>query len=305
MTANVAAGHGCCITAIETDAGVPILWGRKRPLRRHASSEVGPGGEGSYASFDELFVGGWFELFPTACLPGVLDGRQTRLHGEACRVPWRLESRSEDEMVASASCSGFRMERRIRVEGNAVECLSRHRNDTDHALRFTHGEHPCFPRSQFAGGRLRLRAKRAWTEAPAWDPDCSRLRPGSELEWPLAAATDGESIDLEAIPKIADGRQDHVCMELERGSVVFDAPLHGFSVELDFSIEEFPYLLLWQKFDRDQGGADPFDVFALEPLTFPGRGIDDAVARGSVRELEPGEIHESRVSLSVLASTLG
>jgi galactose mutarotase-like enzyme len=152
---------------------------------------------------------------------------------------------------------------------------------------FTYGEHPCLWRQTFAGGRLELDARDAWVPAPSFTPERAVLRPGAHFAWPHAPGRRGP-LDLAVIPERPDGRRDHACVELASPVVRVTAPGAGRALVLALDLQTTPYLLL-------SFAYDDWDMLAVEPVSAPGRGVDDAIAAGRVRSLAPGERFETAV----------
>src|SRR5262249_36954354 len=80
------------------------LWERPAHPPEPASRDVGPPGVASIDSLHAALGGGWFEMSPHCGLPGVLDGAETMLHGEASRLPWDVVAAAADAVEAVAEC---------------------------------------------------------------------------------------------------------------------------------------------------------------------------------------------------------
>jgi galactose mutarotase-like enzyme len=290
-------------SALDRRSGENLLWVRRTDPGGTAARELGPAGPGSVSTWaDRLFIGGWFEMFPSAGHPGVVQGRPTYLHGEAPRLPWTVVRRTAAAVTAEVDLvrDPVRAERTVELTETGLTVSSTYVNTGAEPVAYTRGEHPCLSRAAFAGGRIELSAAAAWTPAPPADAAAAAVVPGVQFTWPVAPATAGGRLDLTTVPAVADGRHDHVCLQLAAAPVRVTAPRLGLAVELRLDLADHPYLLLWENFGAP--GAEPddsCDVFGVEPTSAPGRSVDDAVAAGAMRQLAPGETRTYTLELVV------
>lgn len=288
---------------VDRRSGENLLWLRAKDPGGVASRDLGPAGPASVSSWaDRLFVGGWFAMFPAAGHPGELDGQPTHLHGELPRLPWTVVRRSAAALVATVDLVGHpvRVERTVAVTDSGATVASTFSNLGSAPIPYTHGEHPCLSRAAFAGGRIELTATRAWTSAPAADPAAAAVVPGASFDWPDAPASAGGRLDLSALPADPDSRHDHVSLDLAAPQVRITAPRLGLALELRFALADYPHLLLWENFAAPGAPADDTcDVFGVEPMSAPGRSVDDAVAADAVRRLDPGETRTTTLELVI------
>jgi galactose mutarotase-like enzyme len=221
-------------------------------------------------------------------MPGMLDGRETMLHGEASRLPWNVAVEGPDVVEASVECVRYPLElqRRVAISGSRVELTSTILNTGTSACSVSHGEHPFFGRELFAGGSIEVQVRAAQVPT-AMDPENATLAPGS-FEWPEARGIDGRVVDLSKIPAEADGTHDHVALELA-GPELSIVTTDGLRVTTHVDLDTHPYALFWRNHRAPSAPSlGRWDVFALEPLTAPGRSVDDGVAAGKMLELQPG-----------------
>jgi galactose mutarotase-like enzyme len=284
---------GFVITAIEDPAtGVDALWTRTGHQPADFVRSLGSPGEASVDQFLDRFVGGCFEMFPSAGLPGVVDGTSTFLHGEVAVLPWTVRSAGPMHVEASVSTlrTSFEVVRRLEVSSDGLTLTSTIANVGGEPGAYAWGFHPCFDRATFAGGRIDVDVAEASVPGPAYDAANSTLAAGQRFEWPQALRTDGSTEDLSRVPDAADGRHEHVCLKLASGRLQISAPTVDRTFTLDVETDVFPAVLLWQDFlapGASFGGTA--DVFTLEPATYLGRSMDDAVATDALRTLAPGE----------------
>ncbi len=288
---------GFVITGIiDAATGANALWRRTGFVPAEYRRALGPSGDQSNDSFIELFVGGWFEMFPTAGYPGTVPGAagpaMSLLHGEAMRLPWVVTDRDASAVEATADMvrTPFRLTRRLEVVGAELVVSERAENRGGAMAPYVWGHHPCFDRATFAGGRFEIDAASAEVPSPALDAANNSLVLGSQFTFPDAPMADGGVRDVAAIPESADGRHEQTTLAVRRGGVRITAPRIGRAFSLDWDERDFPHVLLWQDYQAE-GAAfwGTCDTFAVEPSSAPGRSVGDAVAAGAVRDLAPGE----------------
>lgn len=293
----VAPEHGFTITSI-TLAGDDenVLWSPQgASLARLPDRELGPAGEASITHFDRnILVGGWFPMFPTAGPPGGVS--HVWMHGELPRIAWKVDTSSKSEVTASATtpASGMEAHRTVRLVEDTVHVLTSVINQSGRAQQVTFGEHPCFARQVFASGRLLLRPTLASTGAPA-DNDNSVLVPDQHFDWPTARAARGGGVNLADVPTAADGRHDHISL-VGVASALVCGKRHTLDISWDAAM--MPNALLWQHF-RPVSSPWDGDVFALEPMSAPGRTYQDAVTSGNTLTIQAEETITFSMSMRV------
>ena len=288
--------RGFTITSIEDRAsGAEALWSRSGFHPAEPVRELGPSGEASIESFSDRFIGGWFEMFPTTGFPGTVPGAagpaRSLLHGEVMRLPWSIVSLGPRSVEATVDTirTPFRLTRALEIVDGTLVVAERIENLSRVAAPYTWGHHPCFSRATFAGGRLELDVARAEVPSPALDPASDTLVAGASFAFPNAPRVDGGVRDMAAIPPEADGRHEQAVLTLRSGRLRITAPAHGRAFHLAWDVEVFGYAMLWQDYRApDAAFWGTADTFAVEPSSGPGRSLDDAVAAGTLRSLEPG-----------------
>ena len=282
--------HGFVISAIvDRASGQNILWNPPNAPLADLDGQIGPPGAESIETFDEgILAGGWFGMFPTAGLPG--SRSDLWMHGEAPRLPWVVR----DATATSISCSvdlpvsGFHLERVVQLDGTRVTVSTTEVNQSGGPRSITFGEHPCFRRELFAGGRIVLQSgSHGWVATPE-QPEAARFAGDQPFLWPLVPLTTGGVEDASAVPMFPDARQDHLVLKPAGSRLVVESPQLGCAVVIEYDPLAFQHALLWQHF-LPPGSPWPGDVFAVEPSSAPGCTFDDAVAAGAVRIIGDGE----------------
>lgn len=269
-------------------------------LRRHTEPLAGFGGSASEATFLDLFVGGWFEMFPMVGFPDGSDPVRL-LHGEVTRLPWTVVGATATSITAEVRClrSPFFLRRLIELTGGELVVKESIVNVGKAGAPYLWGYHPCFSRSTFAGGRIDLAVSRASVPAPPYDPARAVLLAGHDFSWPDAVGRDGGTIDVAAVPNEPDFRHDHVCVTPSEGKLTLSAPKHRRALTVTWDLATFPYILIWQDF-QGQSGYPMFgcsDTFAVEFSNNPGRTMEDARQGSSAGALAPGATANATVRL--------
>ena len=292
IVAQIEPDLGMSIVSLRDADGREQLWVRPDFTAPRRTRDIGPTGEPSIEAMFALWPGGWFEMSPHAGTPGLLDGRETMLHGEAARLPWQVLDSGPAHVEAETDCvhEPLRLRRRIELVGDGLLLRSWIENRGATPVAVCHGEHPVFARADFAGARIELKARRARVlEAP--EPEAATVRAG-EFEWPNAPGVDGGTVDLSLIPAVP-GAHDHVTVELADPAMrIVRADGSSFAIDAG----DHPHALLWRH-HQPPSAPEPRDVFALEPWSFGGVSI--AEAAGATESVEPGGVvsYESRLAV--------
>lgn len=261
---SVAPEHGCVIHRIDTGRG-NLLWHDGREPQRLRGSRLT--GDASAAEFDDdVLIGGWFPMFPNAGLPTA----DTQQHGWAPRVAWTVRERAEARLVAEVSGPFLEggtadVTRDIEVCGGGLTVRSTVTNAGRTAGSFTWGEHPCFSRDSFAGGRAFLSAE-----------------------------------DVAVLPEHMTSDAGHLARSVS-GGVGGLASARGSVTLTDLSGTLGHWLAWWNYAAADLPRAD---TFAWEPSTAPGMGLADAIRAGAVETLEPGESFTAEIRCEWTLSTI-
>lgn len=284
--------HGFHVTRlVERRSGTNLLWRRHEGAIGPCSKDLGPPGEESHRTFDtDILQGGWFVMFPSAGKPGYLDGARTWMHGEVARLPWDVLQADGGSITCevSAPVSGFLVRRTVSVAGGTVVAETTATNISKGTRSCTFGEHPCLNAEAFAGGKVIVDVADCWLVDPQPTSSARPLAPGAGLTWPLAYDTGGDPVDVSRVPDAPDGRHDHVALRPRGPIVAATAPLlHG---RLEQRADDrLPYVLLWRHFGATGSFLGAARVFAIEQVSAPGIGVEDAVRGHSVTVVPPGE----------------
>ena len=245
------------------------------------------------AAFDDVWCGGWDELFPTdpACS---FDGNTYHDHGDLWTGAWEWNVERDDGEEATLYLRRFGislpclMEKWISLRRDATEVAFRHRlsNLGTQTVSFVwnlHVAHAIEP-----GSRVHLPAGRVGVEPPFW----GRAGEGvGELSWPR------DRRDLSQLPGPEMGSTEWLfARDLHEGWCTVTHPSVGVALELAFDRKIFSTVWLWGVF----GGWRGHYFLLTEPCTSPPGSLADNVARGQAATLEANGVVETAVVASVL-----
>ncbi len=279
---SVDLAHGCLIRQVEhMPSGTRLLWQRTPHPNLsppaggpdEANPELGPPGEPSVATFDDhLLRGGWFVMAPSAGMPGTLGGRATWMHGEAPRLPWSRTQTDTGALTAAIDLpvSGLHLNRTLEVTEEGLRVRTQMSNPGSRSVPCTYGEHPCLAAAVFSGADLHLGAEQRAT-APA-----------------------GGGSRLYTLPLEPDGSHEHAVLEAATGEARLESDRGTW--RMTWSVEELGHVVVWRHLEPP-GSRIPGATLAVEPMSAPGLGVDDA-GPSDVTVLEPGHDVQWEVSMT-------
>ena len=269
---------------VHRQTGENLLWQNPRvPLRR-----TYPG-----ASFDDVWCGGWDELFPTdaACTIG---DNTFHDHGDLWYGPWEWSVEQDDGETATVALRRYAvalpclMEKWITVRRDRLDVCFRHRltNLGRHPVRFVwnlHVAHAIGPDS-----RILL---------PAEGVQAVESQPGRfggapmPLSWPTH-----EGADLGAVPPPEAGLTEwlHTVGDVE-GWCEVQHPSRSVGLHIAFDPDVFRTTWLWGVY----GGWRGHYVLLTEPCTSAPGGLAASIADGTAAELGAGAVLETEVTATV------
>jgi galactose mutarotase-like enzyme len=282
---------GKILELVHKPTGFNLLWQNPRVGLR--STYAG-------AVFDDVWCGGWDELFPTDP-PCSLDGNTYHDHGDLWIGPWEWSVEQDDGETATLHLRRFTvslpclMEKWIAVRRVANAVTFRHRlsNLGTQPVSFVwnlHVAHAVEP-----GSRLHLPADRLGVQSPYHGRAGDGL---GELSWPNHVDAAGTRHDLSRVPGPETGMTEFFfARDLREGWCVVTHPSVGVGLELAFERDVFSTVWLFGAY----GGWRGHHFLLTEPCTSPPGSLADAVAGGRAAVLGPGEALETEVVATVIA----
>jgi len=270
---------------IHRPTGFDLLWKNPRvPLR---ATYPGP-------NFDDVWSGGWDELFPTdpACTVGDTSFHD---HGDLWHGPWEWEVTRDDGAAAEIHLSRYTVALPCLVEkwigfergSHAIEFRHRITNlghgpiDFDWSLHVAHAIAP--------GSRVHMAP-----EGLRAEPDqAGRFAAAPELiGWPRHG-----DIDVGAVQPPQSGLLEWLHPRgLREGWCAVTHPAQGVGLGLEFDRDVFRTVWIWGVY----GGWRGHYVLLTEPSTSPPGGLARNVANGTAARLEGQGVLETRVRAVVL-----
>jgi len=248
------------------------------------------------AAFDNVWCGGWEEMFPTSA-PGIINGEQFPDHGEVWSLDWDCEPGERDgQTTLTLRCrtpiSAVEVEKRItlRADEPVLDMTYALRSLSASPLPYLFTIHPAFAVSPAC--RLDFPAMNVALD-PSWLGTLTETP--INFRWPLAPRRGGE-VDLRVVPP-ATSRE------------VFFFFGHDFT-EGWFAITDTAEKLTWgmnfpPEFFRAcgvfaaYGGWRDHHTLLVEPATAYPQQIEPAIEHGRAPVLAPQARVETRVTFRV------
>jgi hypothetical protein len=275
---------GKILDLIDSESGFNLLWQNPRiPLGRTYAG----------APFDDVWCGGWDDVFPTD-IPCEVDGNSHHDHGDLWIGPWEWDVVTDTGEQAVVQLRRYspslpcRVDKWITVDRGsaAVRIRLALTNEGSQPVRFLWNQH--IAHAIGPGSRVHLPATRLMVAGP------TQFRAGdtSEVSWPVH---DG-SLDLSRLPGPEIGVTEFLCAEdLREGWCAVTHPGPGVAVRLDFDPVVFRTPWLWGVF----GGWRGHHLLLTELCTSRPGSLATAVADGSAATLAAGATLETEVTVTL------
>ena len=261
------AAGGKIIDLIHRPSGRNLLWHNPR---------IGLAATNPGASFDDVWCGGWDEIFPTD--PPCADATNSyHDHGDLWIGPWSATPDGENALVlerASASLPCV-MTKRLEVVGDAVHVSYRLVNTGYAAFDYMwdiHMAHAIRP-----GSRIEVPG------SPEWFP-----------EEPFPGRTGQSGADLMTTPEPEGAFTEWLWSQPDDGLVAVRHP-DGSGISIAYDTAAFPYLWLWGVY----GGWRGHYVLLTEPCTSRPGSLVENVDRGTAARMNAGQALETEVTIRV------
>lgn len=278
------------LNLVHRGSGRDLLWVNPRvPLRR-----TYPG-----VAFDDVWCGGWDELFPTDTA-GEVGDNTFHDHGDLWFGPWEWSIEADDGEEATVHLQRYTvalpclMEKWVTARRGSLHVEVRHRlaNLGAQPVPYTwniHVAHAIAP-----GSRIHLPAR----SIEAVPSQAGRFASApAALGWPLHEGT-----DMGAVPGVESGLTEWLyARDLVDGWCAVTHPAAGVGLGLAFDRELFRTVWLWGVY----GGWRGHYVLLTEPSTGPPGGLARNVEDGTAAWLGAGAVLETRVVATVLEGVSG
>lgn len=245
------------------------------------------------AGFDNVWCGGWEEMFPTAA-PGVIRGEAFPDHGEVWCLPWTATAEEEpNSTTLRLSCqtpmSAVSMEKSFALVSEEARLLVTYtiRNLAGTELPFLFALHPALAageghRIDFPPMSVNLESTYLGTLAGATSP----------FSWPVADRQ-GESVDLRTVSPASSGEVYFLygCGYREGWCALTD-PAARFTAGFTFEPEVLSSCWVFATY----GGWRGYHTVLLEPCTSHLQQIETAIAQDQAARLPPGAVWQTAVT---------
>jgi len=249
------------------------------------------------SSYDDVFFGGWDELFPND-LPETLADEPFPDHGElwASRWQWQLTATGPDVativLTLRAPISGVSLTKTITLaDGDSHATIAWNiRNDGGYDLPFLWKQHVAVPTLEPA--TLEWGARTVYLEEFG-SPRAGRK--GTSYTWPYLIDEQGVSHDMRpTLPKTSRRAEFQYATSLTAGwCAVRYHDGHGIGLSFDATV--FPSCWAFASY----GGWRSHEVLVLEPCTGYPVSVEQGVAAGTHRVFPAGGVIET--SMTVVA----
>lgn len=246
------------------------------------------------AAYDEVWSGGWDDIFPTDA-PYMHRGERFPDHGEFWSIEWQYEVLREGDGVvlhlwSVGPVTRARFDKWIRVPAADSTLRFRYRIvNPGAALPFLFKLHPALQvneHSRIVLPRCRFRPD---SEYSTWFP-----APTPAFAWPNGQKSDGSSVDLRTVwPAGARATLFGCATELEDGFCGMIYPDKKVAFGLAFPREQLPCCWIFASY----GGFLGHQVVVLEPCTTDHWRLGQCVESGSAPNLTTGKDFDVNVNV--------
>ena len=249
------------------------------------------------AVYDDVWAGGWEELFPNDA-PGRFEGRELPDHGEWWTMSWAVvesSSGAEASLRLQAACSTVKAsctkEFRLSGDGAALSVSYRIRSDEAQPFHFLFKQH--LPVRLTPDCRLLLPGGRVH----AVDPAFGTILPGpGPFDWPLASDRTGRVADLRVVPdRSSRAREFLYVSDLPQSWCAVQDDRQQARIRMEFHDRELPFVWLFLSY----GGWRDVYTAVLEPCSNLPKDLPEAVRVGQSARLDPGQEFRTTVSVAL------
>lgn len=265
--------------------GVNVLWHnpRIRPKRVQFGSR-----------FDDVWSGGWDEIFPNDA-ESTVGGERYPDMGEVWSVEWDHElrqGRTESTLVTSVSCpiTPVSITRSITMRKGVArfDCMYEFTNLGRDTVKFLWKIHPAFAIN--SGCRISVPA----TEGKI-DRRYSARFATEKYPWPMAVTKGGKKVDISVVKPRSNTCSLHYLTGLREGKATFSDSVNGLRSTIRFQKEIMNNVWLFLAY----GGWRGVFNAVVEPSTSYPYDLAEAISEGNVAEIDGGGKLRASVSFEV------
>ncbi len=271
-----------------------------KPIRKNVlwhNPQVKPRRVPFGTAFDDVWCGGWDEIFPNDA-PSIVGSEKYPDMGEIWSIPWdysiisRRES-GKDAVTLTTSTTGpispCKITRSVTLvkDEPAFHLSYTLKNVGDTTTRFLWKLHPSFEINDSSSILIPGRTGIV-------DPRYQSLydRSGHKYQWPNTTGIDGATIELDKVPPpSAHTCSLHYVTDLREGWAKLRNPRDNYQITISFPKEVFHTIWLFLAY----GGYRSLYTVVIEPSTSYPYDLAEAIREGRHSSLQPDQTLECKV----------
>lgn len=253
-------------------------------------------------NFLALYEGGWQELFPNYGGACEYKGAEYALHGEVCTVPWSYEvEKDEPEEITVlfwVHTGPYLLQRRMRLKQNEMDLLIEEKvtNESPEQMEFMWGHHPVLGYPFLDDScEIQIDNENCKIETLA---NGGVLPPYQSAPWPKMKDSDGNEQYLSKVqPPEAKQYREYGISGLIAGRCCVWSHRLQFGFELEWDVERFPYLWIWEP-----NGGNPNHpwygrnyALGIEPWSHLAQSLTEVIQKQTPLKLNPWETMETQL----------
>jgi hypothetical protein len=249
------------------------------------------------ASYDDVWAGGWEELFPNDAA-GEFEGRDLPDHGIWWTTSWTVEESTGGaeavvRLVATTRAPDCALVKEFRVGGDSdtVSVSYEIESRETKPFHFLFKQH--LPIALTPSCELALPGGRVTPVDPAFGRALTTATP---FDWPEYKPAGGAPVDLRTVPPPSpDGREFVYVDHLPDSWCGVDDVDAGASLRMRYDGAQLPFVWLFLTY----GGWRDCYTAVLEPCTNMPKDLATALRLGQSARLSPGEVFQTRVDVTL------
>ncbi len=246
--------------------------------------------------FDDVYSGGWDEIFPNDAEVVVGSDRFPEM-GEAWSLPWDYEIEERRNSVTLTTkvqtpISPAELQRKLTLRNgeSKFSCDYEFRNLSHNEIKFLWKVHAAFPINKAC--RIEIPAKHGIVE-----PKFSGSYSPGRYNWPLVRTRSGKKADVSIVDPERNDCTLHFVTNLREGLTRFVDGERGLASTLRFDRETLDNVWLWLAY----GGWRGHFTAVIEPCTSYPMDLNEAIRKKHFSRLGGGEKMASTVEFEVEA----
>jgi galactose mutarotase-like enzyme len=268
----------------------------------------------SVSQFNDMYMGGWQELFPNGSGASQFETASLGFHGEVAFQPWNMEVIRDDpdcvqvKLWIHTVTMPYKLEKTLTLKSfdPILYIDEKISNLSDRELPYMWGHHPTFG-YPFVTEKCRLDLPPCKVQTMIGDKsDHSIFAGGEKGDWPYLNDKQGNRVDLRFILKRDKPAADMIFASgLEEGWYTLSNDELGLGFGMRWPAEIFSHLWIW----REWGGTKGYPyygsgrVIAVEPFSSKPdasvHGLEEATKNGTIQYIAGKQ--EITVSLKAFA----